>query len=119
VRILADVNVPNASVSALRGDGHDVMYSRNEERLGPTATDTDIVEHAEREDVAVLSTDVKDFSGRDVGAPVFVAPQDMTGDEVRAAISHRIDGIRSGRCRSDLAVLAVIRADLRGTVRNH
>ena len=88
MRILADVNVPNAYVSALRGDGHDVTYSRNVEHLGPTATDTEIVEYAEREGVAVLSTDVKDFSGRDVGAPVFVAPQDMTGDEVRAAVSR-------------------------------
>lgn len=88
MRILADVNVPNAYVSALRGDGHGVTYSHDVELLGPTATDAEIVEYTEREGVAVLSTDVKDFSGRDVGAPVFVAPQDMTGDEVRAAISR-------------------------------
>jgi hypothetical protein len=88
VRILADENVPKPYVSALRGDGHDVTYSRNVRALGPSAPDAAVLEYAEDNDFAVLSTDVKDFGHRDVSVPVFVAPQDMTGGEVRAAIAR-------------------------------
>lgn len=73
MRILADVNVPEEYVSALRGDGHDVAYSRDVDALGPTATDTDSIGYAEREGLAVLSTDVKDFGNRDADTSVFVA----------------------------------------------
>ncbi|WP_276424952.1 DUF5615 family PIN-like protein [Halorubrum ezzemoulense] len=44
--MLADVNVPEEYVSALRGDGHDVVYSREISALGPEATDDAIVEYA-------------------------------------------------------------------------
>lgn len=88
--VLADVNVPEEYVSALRGDGHRVVYSRDVDQLGPEATDDAIADDAEAEGIAVLSTDVKDFGGREVEIPVFVAPQDMTGGAVRAAIA-RID----------------------------
>lgn len=88
MQILADVNVPEEYVSALRGDSHNVTYSRDVDVLGPEATDADITKYAESEGIAVLSTDVKDFSGRDAGIPVFVAPQDMTGGDVRAAVAR-------------------------------
>ena len=88
MRIIADANVPEEYVSALRGDGHDIVYSRNIDALGPTATDASIVEYVEREGVAVLSTDAKDFADRDADVPVFVAPQDMTGGDVRAAVAR-------------------------------
>jgi hypothetical protein len=88
VRILADVNAPDEYVSALRGDGHDVAYSRDVDAFGPTATDADIIKYVEDERVAVLSTDAKDFGSRDTGVPVFVAPQDMSGGDVRAAVAH-------------------------------
>lgn len=92
MRILADVNVPEEYVSALRGDGHEVTYSRDVNRLGPKATDDAITAHAESEGSAILSTDVKDFGSRDAEIPVFVAPQGMTGGDVRAAIA-RIEAI--------------------------
>ena len=88
MRFIADVTVPEEYVSALRGDGHDVVCSRDVDALGPTATDASITEHAEREDAAVLSTDAKDFANRDASAPAFVAPQDMTGGDVRAAVAR-------------------------------
>lgn len=88
MRILADTNVPEEYVSALRGDGHEVIYSRDVDGLGPEATDDAIVEYAETEEFAVLSTDVKDFGDRDARTPVFVAPQRMTGGDVRAAIAR-------------------------------
>jgi hypothetical protein len=88
VRILADENVPGPYVSALRGDGHDVSYSRDIEALGPSSPDSAVLEYAAENGFAVLSTDVKDFGHRDVSVPVFVAPQDMTGGEVRAAIAR-------------------------------
>jgi len=88
MEILADVNVPEEYVSALRGDGHEVTYSREVSELGPEATDGGIAEYAESEGLAIISTDVTDFSDLDAGVAVFVAPQDMTGHEVRAAVSR-------------------------------
>lgn len=79
MQILADENVPEEYVSALRGDGHDVIYSRDVDQLGPEATDEAITEYAEGEGFAILSTDVKDFADRDATVPVFVSPQDMSG----------------------------------------
>lgn len=88
MQILADENVPEEYVSALRGDGHDVIYSRDVDQLGPEATDEAITEYAEGEGFAILSTDVKDFADRDATVPVFVSPQDMSGGDVRAAVAR-------------------------------
>ena len=61
MQILADTNVPEEYVSALRGDGHEVVYSRDVPQLGPEATDDAITDYAETEDYAILSTDISDF----------------------------------------------------------
>ena len=87
MRILADENVPEEYVSALVGDGHAVVHSRDVHELGPGATDREIVEYAERVGTAVLSTDVKDFGRVDADVAVLVAPQDMTGGGVRRAVN--------------------------------
>jgi len=86
--ILADENVPEEYVSALRGDGHDVVSSRDVSELGPEADDSELVAYATAEGHAILSTDVTDFSDMDVDVPVLVAPQDMAGGEVRAAVAR-------------------------------
>lgn len=88
MQILADTNVPEEFVSALRGDGHEVVYSRDLSQLGPAATDDAITEFAESERYAVLSTDISDFGEKDAEIPVLVAPQDMSGGDVRAAIAR-------------------------------
>lgn len=88
MRILADENVPEEYVAALRGDGHEVAFSRNLEQLGHEASDDAVVEYAGSEGWALLSTDVKDFGDRDAEIPVFVALQDMSGGEVRAAVAR-------------------------------
>ena len=88
MRILADTNVPEEYVSALRGDGHEVVYSRTIDQLGPEASDDAITAYAESEEYAVLSTDISDFGGRDATIPILVAPQDMTGGDVRAAVAR-------------------------------
>jgi len=88
MHILADTNVPEKYVFALRGDGHRVTYSRDVTELGPVATDADIVQYAEREELAVLSTDVSDFADRDASVPVLVAPQNMTGGGIRGAVAR-------------------------------
>lgn len=100
MQILADENVPEEYVSALRGDGHDVIYSRDVDQLGPEATDEAITEYAESEEFAILSTDVKDFADRDTTVPVFVAPQDMSGGDVRAAIA-RIEALPFDPAQTD------------------
>ncbi|PSQ34397.1 hypothetical protein BRD11_03950 [Halobacteriales archaeon SW_12_69_24] len=88
VSILADENVPDEYVSALRGDGHEVVYSREVPELGSQAEDEELVGYADAESFAILSTDIKDFSERSTDVAVFVAPQDMTGGEVRAAVDR-------------------------------
>jgi hypothetical protein len=98
--ILADVNVPEEYVSALRGDGHEVIYTRDVSELGPEATDDAIVEYAESAESAILSTDIKDFADRDTSIPVFVAPQDMTGGEIRAAVA-RVEGLPFDPAKTD------------------
>lgn len=100
MRILADTNVPEEYVSALRGDGHEVMYSRAVDALGPEATDQDIIEYATSEGVSILSTDVKDFGHRDARVAIFVAPQNMNGGDVRAAIA-RVASLRFDPTKTD------------------
>jgi len=88
MEILADTNVPEEYVSALRGDGHDVVYSRDISQLGPEATDAEITEYAESDGFTLLSTDISDFGNREANIPILVAPQDMSGGDVRAAVSR-------------------------------
>lgn len=80
--------MPEAYAAALRGDGHEVVYARSIPTLGPAARDDEIVSYAENEGMAVLSTDVKDFANRDASIAIFVAPQAMTGGDVRAAVAQ-------------------------------
>ena len=79
MEVLADTNVPEEYVFALRGDGHDVIYSRSVSELGQRATDAEITAYAESEGRAILTTDVSDFGSRSASVPILVAPQDMTG----------------------------------------
>lgn len=88
MRILADENVPEAYVSALTGDGHAVDYSRDVRELGQGATGEAVLRYAEREKMAILSTDVKDFGRMDAEVAVLVAPQDMTGGAVSRAVNR-------------------------------
>lgn len=88
MRILADTNVPEKYVAALRGDGHEVRYSRDVASLGPEAADDAIAAFAESEGYAILSTDVTDFADREASVPVFVAQQGMSGGEVRSAVAR-------------------------------
>ena len=106
-RILADANVPEEYVSALRGDGHDVVYSREISELGPEATDDAIAAYAESEAMAIITTDVKDFADRDAAVPVFVAPQDMTGGAVRAAVA-RIEALPFDPAETDPVWLSAL-----------
>jgi len=88
MRILADTNVPEEYVSALRGDGHDIVYSREVDQLGPKATDGEITAYAESEGLAILSSDLSDFGHRNADITVLVAPQDMSGDKVQNAVAR-------------------------------
>lgn len=80
--------MPEEYVSALRGDGHDVVCSREVSELGSEATDDAIAAYAESEARSIITTDAKDFADRDATVPIFVAPQDMTGGAVRAAVAR-------------------------------
>ena len=88
MRILADENVPEEYVSALRGDGHEVDYSRAIEELGRGVRDEALVSYAADHGISILSTDVKDFGDRSAEVAILVAPQDMSGRAVRAAVAR-------------------------------
>lgn len=88
MEILADTNVPEGYVSALRGDGYEVVYSRDIPALGPQATDEAITDFADSEGYAVLSTDVSDFGDRHADIAILVAPQDLSREDVRAAVAR-------------------------------
>ena len=88
MRILADTNVPEECVSALGGDGHEVVYSREVDQLGPEATDDEMTAFAESEGMAVLSTDLSDFGQRDADVAILVAPQDVSGSQVRRTVAR-------------------------------
>ncbi|PSP75665.1 hypothetical protein BRC81_14875 [Halobacteriales archaeon QS_1_68_20] len=100
MRILADANVPAEYVAPLRGDGHEVTFTRGVDALGPDASDERIVDCAESEGWALLSTDVKDFGNREAAVPVFVAPQHMCGGEVRTAVG-RIEALPFDPARTE------------------
>lgn len=88
IELLADENVPEEYVFALRGDGHEVVYRRTVPGLGVEATDDVIVSYAESEAYAVLTTDVTDFLGLEAGVPVLVAPQNLTDGQVRSTMTR-------------------------------
>jgi uncharacterized protein (DUF433 family) len=56
--------------------------------LGPKASDDEIAAYAEDGDWGILPTDLTDFGAVDLSIPVFVAPQDMRGGEVQAAVAR-------------------------------
>ena len=70
MEILADENVPEEFVSALRGDGHTVRYTRDIEDIDPEAPDETIVEYAESAGDAVLSSDQQDFNEMHAAVPL-------------------------------------------------
>lgn len=74
MRVLADENVPEEVVSALRGDGHEVRYSRDVDELGRGVSDDALVSYAVEHGISILSTDVKDFGDRSTEAAILVAP---------------------------------------------
>jgi predicted nuclease of predicted toxin-antitoxin system len=62
MRLLADEHVPPAFVSALRGEGHDVVVVGDV--VDPGADDTVLLEYARDTDRVILSEDT-DFRGAD------------------------------------------------------
>lgn len=89
MRLLTDVNVKAAYISALRGDGHEI--NRVVDVLHETASDRAIVEHARETGAIILTNDAKDFAQFEDHPGVIVVPQSgLTAGEVAAAIS-RID----------------------------
>ncbi|ACV13150.1 hypothetical protein Huta_2989 [Halorhabdus utahensis DSM 12940] len=62
MRVLADEHIPPAYVSALRGEGHDIVTVGDEIALG--AEDTTLLAYARETDRVILSEDT-DFRGAD------------------------------------------------------
>ena len=87
MQLLADVHVKSAYLSALRADGHEV--TRVVDTLEPTASDSDIVDHARELDAIVLTNDAKDFTRFEGHPGIVIVPQTGTSaGEVAAAVSR-------------------------------
>jgi len=87
MRLLADVNVNAAYLTALRGDSHDVV--RVAEALTDTASDRAIVEHARDTGSVVITNDAKDFTRFETHPGVLVVPQTgYTAGEIAAGVSR-------------------------------
>lgn len=89
MRLLADVHVKQAYITALREEGHDVERVVDVAELGGTATDGEILSYAVERDVVILTNDAKDFTGAQQHAGVIIVPQTgLSPGEVAAAVSH-------------------------------
>jgi predicted nuclease of predicted toxin-antitoxin system len=100
VRIVADMHVSMRTVEALRQLGHDV--TRVADVLAPTATDTQIVDEAIRDDRVILTQDL-DFSA-------LVA---VSGRSVPSVVSLRLSSARVETVNARLTrVLPMLEADL-------
>lgn len=87
MRLLADIHVKSAYLSALRADGHDV--TRVVDVLPSTASDTEIIDHARDTDAVAMTNDAKDFARFDGHSGVVIVPQTGTSaGEVAAAVSR-------------------------------
>ncbi|WEL17763.1 PIN domain [Halorhabdus sp. SVX81] len=94
MRVLADEHIPPAYVSALRGEGHDVVTVGDEIELG--AEDTTLLAYARETDRVILSEDT-DFRGVDPELKVSDHPGVLACDtaatpgEIATAV-RRIEG---------------------------
>jgi len=86
MRLLADVHVKSAYISALESGGHDV--ARVQDVMAPDAPDSAVIERAREEGFVVITNDDKDFSqfGRHHG--VLFVPQDMRPGDVERSVSR-------------------------------
>jgi predicted nuclease of predicted toxin-antitoxin system len=87
--LLADENIETEWIQALRDDGHDVVRVVDAEDLGVSATDSDVLAVATREDRVLLTADQSDFSeppADEHPGVVIIADVTRTGGEVRRAL---------------------------------
>lgn len=95
MRLLVDEHIPPAVVSALRGEGHDVVVVGEALALG--ASDTALLEYTRETDRTIVSEDT-DFRGADPDLDIEAHPGVLACDtaapagEIAAAI-RRIDDV--------------------------
>jgi predicted nuclease of predicted toxin-antitoxin system len=89
MHILADVNVKDAYVVALRSEGHAVKRVVDVETLDATATDGAILSEAASRNAVVVTNDAKDFEQFDTHSGIIIVPQtELTAGEVAAAVAR-------------------------------
>ncbi|ERH06531.1 MAG: hypothetical protein J07HN4v3_02151 [Halonotius sp. J07HN4] len=95
MRLVADVHVKTAYISALRSEGHSVERVVDIDSLGATATDSEIRSYAQAEGAVILTNDTKDFAAFDTHSGIIIVPQtDVTAGAVAGAI-NRIERVVS------------------------
>jgi predicted nuclease of predicted toxin-antitoxin system len=89
MQLLADVNVNEAYVVALRNEGHAVARVSDVDTLDEAASDREILSAAASRNAVVVTNDAKDFQQFDTHAGVIVVPQtELTAGEVAAAVAR-------------------------------
>ena len=105
-RILADVTVPGETSphsKVMVTMSHTCRRYRNSVRKQHDA----IAEYATSEGIAILSNDLKDFGRRDFNISLFVAPQTISGGEIRAAVAQ-IEALPFDPAESELIWLSAL-----------
>jgi predicted nuclease of predicted toxin-antitoxin system len=89
MELLADENIETEWIQALRDDGHDVVRVVDDEDLGVSATDPDVLAVATQEDRVLLTADQSDFSDPPADEHpgiVIIVDVTRTGGEIRRAV---------------------------------
>ena len=89
MRLLADVHVKTAYLTALQSEGHTIERVIDVAELGPTAPDAAIASYATSRNAVIVTNDAKDFERLDTHAGVVIVPQtELTAGEVAAAVAR-------------------------------
>jgi predicted nuclease of predicted toxin-antitoxin system len=89
MRLLADVHVKTAYVTALRSDGHAVERVVDVATLGQDASDGEILAYAREQRAVICTNDTKDFVDADDHPGVVIVPQTgLSAGEVAAAVTR-------------------------------
>lgn len=93
MRLVADVHVKTAYVTALRSDGHTVERVVDVPALGQTAPDDEILTYAREHNAVILTNDTKDFADTDTHPGILIVPQTGHAPGELAAAVGRIERV--------------------------
>jgi len=86
MKLLADVHVKGAYITALRSEGYEVKRVVDIKDLGPTASDAEILSYASENKTVILTNDAKDFDTEGHAGVIIVPQSGLTPGEFSGAV---------------------------------